>query len=219
MFIQQYFLQKGLKKFGARGKEAVIKEIKQLHNRNSFKLLQVSKMSTQERRRAIEALMFLAEKRDGTIKGRQVYNGKPTREWLSREDSASPTVSLESIFLTAAIDGKENRDVMTVDIPNAFIQTNMEYEEDEEKVVMKIVGILAEILISIDPEKYNGYLVMENGKKTLYVQVMKAIYGMLQAALLWYKKFRKDLEEYGFKFNEYDPCVANKIIRGKQQTI
>ena len=60
---------------------------------------------------------------------------------------------------------------------------------------------------------------MENGKKTLYVQVMKAIYGMLQAALLWYKKFRKDLEEHGFKFNKYDPCVANKMVRGKQQTI
>jgi hypothetical protein len=27
---------------------------------------------------------------------------------------------------------------------------------------------------------------------------LKAIYGMLEAALLWYKTFRKDLEDIGF---------------------
>ena len=33
---------------------------------------------------------------------------------------------------------------------------------------------------------------------------------MLVASLLWYKKFRKDLEQIGFKFNPYDLCVANR---------
>jgi hypothetical protein len=32
-------------------------------------------------------------------------------------------------------------------------------------------------------------------KEVLYVEVLKAIYGMLEAALLWYKTFRKDLED------------------------
>ena len=51
------------------------------------------------------------------------------------------------------------------------------------------------------------------------MDVLKAIYGMLIAALLFYKKFKKDLEEIGFEFNPYDPCVANRIINGKQNTI
>jgi hypothetical protein len=42
---------------------------------------------------------------------------------------------------------------------------------------------------------------------------------MLEAALLWYKTFRKDLEDNGFIFNPYDPCVANKKVQGLQQTI
>jgi hypothetical protein len=50
------------------------------------------------------ALMFLTEKRDKSVKGRIVYNGKPTREWLSQEDSASPTASLESIMITGVIE-------------------------------------------------------------------------------------------------------------------
>ena len=42
---------------------------------------------------------------------------------------------------------------------------------------------------------------------------------MLEAALLWYNMFRADLEAEGFVFNPYDPCVANKLVRGKQLTI
>jgi hypothetical protein len=33
---------------------------------------------------------------------------------------------------------------------------------------------------------------------------------MLEAALLWYKTFRKDLKDNGFVFNPNDPCVAKK---------
>ena len=43
---------------------------------------------------------------------------------------------------------------------------------------------------------------------------------MLIAALLWYKRFRKELEEeQGFVFNPYDPCVANREVNGKQHTV
>ena len=48
---------------------------------------------------------------------------------------------------------------------------------------------------------------------------MKAIYGMLVASLLWYRKFKNDLESEGFEFNSYDPCVANRIRYTHQQTI
>ena len=42
---------------------------------------------------------------------------------------------------------------------------------------------------------------------------------MLIAALLFYRKFKKDLEGIRFIFNPYDPCVANRIISSKQQTV
>ena len=52
----------------------------------------------------------------------------------------------------------------------------------------------------------------------LYVRLNKALYGMLQAALLFYKKLRGWLEDSGFEVNPY-PCVANKIVDGSQMTI
>ena len=35
--------------------------------------------------------MLLSEKKDKTVKGRMVYNGKSSHEWFTREDAASPT--------------------------------------------------------------------------------------------------------------------------------
>jgi hypothetical protein len=82
-FAQQYMLQKGLKVFGNKGHKASMKEINQLHKRTCFAPLKVKDMKHSERKKAQMALMFLTEKRDKSVKGRMVYNGKPTGEWLS----------------------------------------------------------------------------------------------------------------------------------------
>ena len=84
---------------------------------------------------------------------------------------------------------------------------------------MKITGVIVNLLVNIAPDVYGPYVVYENGKKVIYVQVLRALYGMLVSALLWYRKFRSDLEEIGFDFNFYDSCVANRIVNGKQQTV
>jgi hypothetical protein len=88
---------------------------------------------------------------------------------------------------------------MTCDIPSAFIQAYLPKKEPgEDRAVMKITGMLVDMLVHINPELYVPVVVLENRKKVLYVEVLKAIYGMLEAALLWYKTFRKDLEDNGF---------------------
>jgi hypothetical protein len=219
-FAQQYILQKGLKVFGKQGHQASKKEINQLLKRMCFAPLKVKDMKPSERKKAQMALMFLTEKRDKSVKGRMVYNRKPTREWLSPKDAAGPTAALKSIMITGVIKAKEQRDVMTCDIPNAFIQALLPKKDlGEDRVVMKIKGVLVDMLVNINLELYGPAMVLENRKKVLYVEVLKAIYGMLEAALLWYKTFRKDLEDIGFIFNPYDPCVANKKVQGSQQTI
>ena len=53
----------------------------------------------------------------------------------------------------------------------------------------------------------------------MYVRFIKALYGMLRAALLLYKILRSDLENMVFKINPYDPCVVNKMVNGHQMTI
>ena len=132
----------------------------------------------------------------------------------------SLTVSTPALFMTAAVDAMEKRDVATCDIPNAFIQTDQpKLDKDEQQYTMKIRGKLAHLLVEIDPATYGPYLTQENGKDIIYVRILKAIYGMLQSALLFYKKLRADLEQSGFIINPYDPCVANKMVRGTPMTV
>jgi hypothetical protein len=124
----------------------------------------------------MQSLLFLTEKRDGRVKGRLVYNGKPTREWVSKDDAASPTASLEGILLTSILDVKENRDVMSADIPNAFIQANLpDMQDGDERVVMKITGVLVDLLVEIDVAKYGPYVVFENWRKNDLRRITKSI--------------------------------------------
>lgn len=51
-----------------------------------------------------------------------VYNGKPARKGMPRDNASSPTASLESVMLTGVIDAHEKRNVMTAVVPNAFTQ-------------------------------------------------------------------------------------------------
>jgi len=49
--------------------------------------------------------------------------------------------------------------------------------------------------------------------------IKKALYGTLQAALLFWKLLSETLQEWGFVLTPYDKWVANKNIEGKQFTI
>jgi hypothetical protein len=63
-------LKKGIKKFGAKGVAAAHKELQQSHDQVVFEPVSIKEMTTLERKRAMERLIFLNEKRDKTIKGR-----------------------------------------------------------------------------------------------------------------------------------------------------
>jgi len=112
------------------------------------------------------------------------------------------------------IDAMEGRDVATVDIPGAFMQADI-----DEIIHVRLRGPLAMLMARLDPTKYERYIQYEKGKPVLYVKLNKALYGTLQAALLFWQDLTSALSKWGFKLNPYDQCVANKTINGKQCTI
>ena len=111
--------------------------------------------------------MLLTRKRSGEIKGRLAYNGKKTRDWISKENTSSPTVGTHSIMLTCAIDAYECRDIMVSDVPNAFIQTDAPKKEVGERVIMKIRGKLVDWLVDLEPGEYENLVVIENHQKVI----------------------------------------------------
>ena len=63
-------VKKGLKIFKERGVCASMKEMKQLHTRDCFGLLHIEQLTESEKKKIVDAIMLLQEKRDKTIKGR-----------------------------------------------------------------------------------------------------------------------------------------------------
>jgi len=44
---------------------------------------------------------------------------------------------------------------------------------------MKVKGILAELLVKLDPKFYHKYVYLKKGKKVMYITLRKALYGTL----------------------------------------
>ena len=134
--LTQLSLKAALKQWGEDAKIAVEAEAKQLHWRNSFEPVHYKEIDEDQHKQILESHVFVKKKRSGQIKARKVAGGNKQRDFISKEDASSPTVATESVLLTTVVDAKENYDVAIIDVPNAFIQTVI--EDDEDKVVMRI---------------------------------------------------------------------------------
>jgi len=214
--LTQYNVKPGLHKFGTRGEKAALKEMTHLHIMDTLTPMEAGKLSREQRMRALSSLLFLKEKRTRNIKGRACINGAPQRAYIAKEDAASPTVSTESTFITATIAAREGRRVRCYGVPSAFVNTDM-----DEDVIMVLKGELSDMMIQIVPEVCRKYVTADR-KETpiLYVKLQKALYGLMRASLLFYRKLRKEFEEYGLVINPYDPCVGNMETKsGKQLTV
>jgi hypothetical protein len=83
---------------------------------------------------------------------------------------------------------------------------------------MVLKGDLADMMVQIAPKTYRKYITTDKkGTRILYVTLQKALYGLMRASLLFYRKLRKELEGYGLVVNPYDPCVANMMMKGGKQ--
>ena len=119
----------------------------------------------------LESHLFLKQKHDELIKGRMVAGGNKQRGTIDKEDAASPTAALKSVLLTSTIDAAEEMDVSVIDIPNAFIHTRI--KNDEDKVVLRLRGKLANILIKTAPEIYCKHITINRkGETVLYVRAL-----------------------------------------------
>ena len=143
-FLSTFTLRQGEKKFGIKAKDAAYKKMKQIDKRMVFEPIRIESLTEEEKKRAMESLIFLSEKRDGTIKSRYCANGSTQRSYIPKEQAASPTAGTDSVLITSVIEAKQGRDVMTLDIPNAFPQASI--PDENEKVIMKIRGRLIDML-------------------------------------------------------------------------
>ena len=174
-----------------------------------------SKLTRDDCRKALTSLMILTKKQSGEIKECACANDSTEYNHIAKEEATAPTITTDVIFIqSSTIFANKQRDVASCDIPGVFLQTN-----NPNFVLMHLDEILLEVMVKVAPKLYRKYVTKnQKGNPILYVQLEKAVYGIVKSALLFYQKLVEDLTSLGFTINPYDPCVANKIVNGLQMT-
>ena len=86
------------------------------------------KLTQQQNKEALCAMMFLQEKRTGNIKGRASAYVQPQRKTSQKGGMSAPTVETELVLITTCIDAMENCDVAIADVHRAFLTEHI-YKE------------------------------------------------------------------------------------------
>ncbi len=83
-------------------------------------------------------------------------------------------MATDTLLLSIIIDAYERQDVTTAEVAGAYLKAYI-----DDFVIMKFTGKLVDILCRLDPE-HAKLVMIENC-------LIKAIYGCVKSALLWYK--------------------------------
>ena len=139
--LAQMGMKKGVKLYGESGVRSILKEMKQFYDREVVRPLASSEITNEIRQKALVYLIFIKMKSNGEIKVRGGADGRPQRVYKTKEETSSSTAAVESIFITCKMAAKERRDIVTVDIPGAFLQT-----EVSDETFIKLQGAIVEAL-------------------------------------------------------------------------
>ena len=71
---------------------------------------------------------------------------------------------------------------MTGYMPNEFMQAELSRIDGHDRVIMKITGMLVDILIKMDPGTCKNKVTCENGQQAMHVDALQAIHGMFIAS-------------------------------------
>ena len=135
------------------------------------------------------------------------------RSVYSESDTSSPTVATEAVMMVAAIAARDRRHVVTIDIGGAFLRGK--FKDGSDPVVMRLEKELADTLCAID-KSYEAY-VRPDG--SMYVKLTRPLYGLIEAAKLWFEEISSTLKRQGFVQNQYDQCTWNRDFNGHQHTV
>lgn len=76
------------------------------------------------------------------------------------------------------------------------------HADSDKDITMVLKGRLAKLMVQVAPNQYCKYITVDKSKMPiLYVKIQKALYGLLQSALLFCQKLVGDLEGNGLVLN------------------
>lgn len=122
------------------------------------------------------------------------YKSGRQRQLIRKEDAVSPTGMGDSAVIISTIEVHERRKVIVIGI-GALLNADL-----DEIIIMLLRGELVELIVAIDPALYRPYMITTaRGEKLLYVKMLKAMYGLMRAALSFMLNSTLTWKSMGFK--------------------
>ena len=176
--------------FGDEGQAATKKEIEEnLLGMDAVNIVAPGDLNGKLCEKVLPYLMFLKCKRTGVVKLRGCCDGSGMREYISREDTRSPTVLTYVLMASCCIDAIEGRKVFTCDIPGAFLQSV--WPKKRFPTYLKFEGVMVDLILEIDPSLKNRVIYKNKGTKKesriLYGEMNRAVYGANLSRVLFYQ--------------------------------
>ena len=186
-FVFNISVRAALRDRESEARPVIMAELQQMVDKRVWHGVKTSTLTRQQRRAIIRSSMFLKDKYLSSrvfekLKARLVAGGDQQDKTLY-ENLSSPTVSTTIVLTVAAIAAMERRIVTVLDIGGAFLNANM----DSTGIIvhMRLDRVMTAMLLQID-ESYREFLEPDG---TLVVALDKALYGCVEAAMLWYNDF------------------------------
>jgi hypothetical protein len=166
--------------------EAINEEVQNLIRRQTFSG-EISEADLQGKEVVDAKLVFDHKKdKDGKIlryKARLVARGFTQKHGVNYEETFAPTIRLDAMRIILALAAKRGWKVYQMDAVAAFLAARL-----REKIFLKVPTEL---------QQYFGN----------YVQILSSLYGLKQAARMWYLLVSDFLKEIGFSQMAVDPTV------------
>ena len=211
--VYRMYIKEAIDKWKDKAVSAIREELNQMIDKEVWKVL--PRREIPRSAKIIPCFMFLKEKNnaDGSlerIKARLVAGGH-VQDTSVYGDTSSPTADLTTVFIVFTIAANECRKVVTLDIKGAYLNAKM-----KEKVYMKLPRELTDIFLSMPGcERFRAFVSSDG---SLNVELLKALYGCVESALLWFMELRDFFLKIGFIANPADPCLFSRATKdGKGQ--
>ena len=153
-------------------KTACHEELDSLHKRKIFELYELPPGC-----KAVENQWVFDIKSDGRKKARLVAKGFSQVEGVDYDEIFSPVVRFETVRMMLATAALENWYISVLDVKTAFL-----YGQLDKEIYM---------------EQPDGFKL--KGQECKVLRLRRAIYGLKQAALAWWKELDQSIQKLGFK--------------------
>ena len=180
-------------------KASVTKELRNMMDMGALEPVHSSTLSKDEYKRILPSHLFLKDKYNAagkfeSLKSRLVGGGH-MQDHSEYGSITSPTVRTQSVFLALNEAAFEHRTVSTIDIKGAYLNATLK----SVIVYIRLAKDLSAIYATLRPQ-YKKFLRPDG---TMILRVRKALYGLIESAMLWYEHLCASLISLGYK------CLAS----------